>query len=121
MAAPSKEQARLGGKKSGEARRAKARLRADVRAKLKFEDAAEQVAGVLVQAALGQGKFERLDAKEQAQFAVKVLEYAVGRPRPTEPASQSEEPTGGVHIVLGGPQGDLIPDPPEAAREQAVG
>lgn len=79
-----RELGRIGGKKSGETRRAKKAVRADARAKAAFERSAEELANVLINAALGRGEFSRLDPEKKAQFAQKALEYAVGRPRPLE-------------------------------------
>jgi hypothetical protein len=69
----------------------RAALRADLRAKAKFEDSAEKLAQVIIDAALGNGDFKALNPRERATFAVKGLEYAVGRPRPTEPTEHPEE------------------------------
>lgn len=74
-----------GGKASAVARAKKAAIRADVRARATFEKAAEQMANVIIEAALGRGDFAVLDPKERAQFALKALEYGVGRPRQQDP------------------------------------
>lgn len=75
------ERGRAGGKASAEARRAKKLLAADLRARKKFEDSAEELAQQLLDAAFGRGVFGALDPKERAQYTVKALEYATGRPR----------------------------------------
>ena len=77
---------RAGGLASGEARRAKRALSADLRAREKFEDAAEELATQLLDAAMGRGIFSALDPKERADYAVKALGYAMGRPRQLEKA-----------------------------------
>lgn len=82
----------------------RATLRADLRAKAKFEDQAERLAQVIIDAALGNGDFKNLMPRERATFAVKGLEYAVGRPRPTEPTE---------HLSEQGP-GLTFETPPEA-------
>lgn len=106
---PSREASRLGGLRSAETRRRKAKLRADLLAKVKFEQAAERLAQVLIDAALGEGDFARLDPKDRVNFAVKALEYGVGRPRPLDTTSQEvEEPQRGISFTIGSPQGDLI-------------
>ena len=108
---PDREAARRGGKASGETRRRKAQLRGDVAAKEKFEAAAGELAGVLIAAALGKDGFAKLDPKDRATFAIKALEHAIGRPRQVEPAApETDDQRGGLHIVVGGPQGDLIGD-----------
>lgn len=114
---PTKEQARLGGLKSAETRKKKAELRADLRARLKFEQVAEKMAEVIIDAALGQGDFEKLDPKERAQFALKALEYGVGRPRQTDASGPppEEKKDEGLHFIIGSPQGELI------AQEQPDG
>ena len=61
------------------------RFTAAARAQLAFEDATEDMAAVIIRAAKGTGKFKDLLPKEQAQFALKVLEYGVGRPQTRQP------------------------------------
>lgn len=97
------EEAREMGRK-GAAQTAKARaehkrradLRADLRAKAKFEDKAEALAQVIIDAALGNGDFKALNPRERATFAVKGLEYAVGRPRPTEATERPDDMATGL-------------------------
>ena len=81
------------------AREKKKQVRADLRAKAKFEDQAERFAQVIIDAALGNGDFKALNPRERAGFALKGLEYAVGRPRPTEPSEHLTESTPGLTFV----------------------
>lgn len=118
---PSPEAASRGGKASAQTRRKNANQRADVRARRKFEQAAERAAAVLIQAALGEGEFKELEPGERAKFAIKVLEYGVGRPRtvdPPEPPQTKQE--AGLHISVGAPQGDFIqtPEADDAVQER---
>ncbi len=94
---------RKGGLKSGQARAEKAAQRADLRARLLFENQAERVAQELLNAALGEGEWSRdgqpiLDAKERVAILKTCLEYGVGRPRPQDPkdpqGTNDEAPTG---------------------------
>ena len=93
-----RETGRQGGLKSAETRRAKAAMRADLKARQKFVDAAEEVAQELLDAALGKGRWAGngkgplLDAKERAGLLKTCLEYGVGRPRPQDPMSVDEGP-----------------------------
>lgn len=100
---PDREAARRGGQKSAQIRKEQARLKADARARLRFENATEKMAELLIEAALGEGVFSRLDPKDRANFAVKVLEYGMGRPRQ---ADRAEEPkpidAGGIAFAPGG-------------------
>jgi hypothetical protein len=100
-----------GGKASAAARRKKAEVRADLRARATFEEAADKMAQVIVSAALGTGDFARLDPKERAQFALKALEYGVGRPRQQDPNPIQTDV---------GPQGLAFtaPEDPDAIRER---
>lgn len=108
----SKEDAAKGGRASAEARRRKKALAADVKAKKAFENAADKMAQILINAALGEGEFARLEPKDRAQFAQKVLEYAVGRPRQADPtAPEQEAPKGGLSFTIGAPQGDMVAHP----------
>lgn len=109
----SREDSVAGGKRSGEVRRAKSLMKADQRAKQKFESAAEQMADILIRAALGKGEFSRIEPKDRAQFAQKVLEYAVGRPRQAavEQEAPEAEAKGGISFTIGAPQGDMVAHP----------
>lgn len=107
-----------GGRASAEARRKKKVIRADLLAKAKFEGRAEDMANVLIQAALGQGDFARLDPKERAQFALKVLEYGLGRPRAMEPAmAEPVETVSGLSFGTNVPMESLDDD----SRNEAQG
>jgi hypothetical protein len=88
-----KERARRGGIKSGETRRAKAKVRADLRARQLFVEDAEALAQEMLDAAHGRGKFSTLDPKERAALLKTCLEYAVGRPRPQDPLARDDEDT----------------------------
>jgi hypothetical protein len=114
------EQAQLGGRRSAEARARRRNLNAEVRALERFERASEQMAELLINAALGKAGFENLSSKDRAGFAVKCLEYGVRRPRQTtEPQTPVVEPVQqGLHFDVGpapgasdfavtGPQGDV--------------
>lgn len=89
---------KLGGVKSGAARRAKAKLRGDLKAREKFLGKAELLADQLLQAAFGQGMFDGLDAKDRLAATKLCLEYGVGRPRqaeaPEAPAPEARPQTG---------------------------
>jgi hypothetical protein len=86
-----KELGALGGTTSGGVRRARKRLRADLRAREVLASRAEELARELLKAALGQGPYAHLDAKDRAGFVVKALEYGVGRPRQVDPAPEPIE------------------------------
>lgn len=109
---PLTDEARAKGREvAAENRIRRENLAAEVRALEMFERAAPAMAKVLIDAAQGRSGFERLSPKERAAFAVKVLEYGVGRPRttpdvpgPTEAAAQAQ----GLHFGVGSPQGDLL-------------
>lgn len=80
-----RELGRRGGQASAAARAERAKLRQDVLAKARFEQAADDMAKVIIDAAMGREDFAQLAPKERAMFALKALEYGVGRPRPSEP------------------------------------
>ena len=93
-----REAARRGGLKSGETRRAKAAMRADLKARQLFVNAAEEVAQELLDAALGKGRWAQgegalLDPRERAGLLKTCLEYGVGRPRPQDPMAVDQEET----------------------------
>lgn len=91
------ESGRKAGLASAQARRKKKDIRADLRARAKFEQSAEDLASVLIQAALGKDEFKNLSPKERAVFAIKALEYGVGKPRQVEPGQMQEtEPAAGL-------------------------
>lgn len=100
-----REMGKKGGKKSAHTRaiRAaeKAALDASQSARDTFQQRAEDLAKVLIDAALGRGDFAQLAPKDRAGFAVRALEYGVGRPRPMteEPPPSAPEP--GLHFELG--------------------
>lgn len=94
-----KERGAAGGRASAESRRAHKALAADLKARKKFEDAAEQLADKLLDAALGRGQFDGLDPSEQAKYVIKALEYGLGRPRQLdrqEPDEPQDVPSDGV-------------------------
>lgn len=85
------ERARRGGIASGKTRAAKAKLRDDLKARMLFVEAAEELAQEMLDAALGRGAFASLDPKERAGLLKTCLEYAVGRPRPQDPLARDDE------------------------------
>lgn len=90
------ERARRGGIASGKARAAKAKVREDLKARMLFVEAAEELATEMLDAALGRGEWNRngaslLDAKERAGLLKTCLEYAVGRPRPQDPLARDAD------------------------------
>ena len=91
-----RELGRKGGQASAAARAERAKLRQDVLAKARFEQAADDMAKVIIDAAMGKDDFKVLSPKERAMFALKALEYGVGRPRPSEPEAPEvvEQQTG---------------------------
>jgi len=93
------------------AREKKKQVRADLRAKAKFEDSAEKFAQVIIDAALGNGDFKALNPRERAQFALKGLEYAVGRPRPTEPTEHAEDQGPGLTFQTPVETKDAVQEP----------
>lgn len=103
-----------GGKASAAARRKKAEVRADLRARATFEEAADKMAQVIIEAALGRGDFERLDPKERAQFALKALEYGVGRPRQQDPNPLPHQDSGPQGLTF------VPPEDPNAIRESGT-
>lgn len=109
---------RAGGLKSGEARRAKAALRKDLRARQVFVENADAVAKALVDAALGRGDFEALDPKERLGPMKTVLEMGVGRARAQDAAEleDDEEEKQGIRFGVRQADGDVQPeeDPDDA-------
>lgn len=96
-------------------------MTAEVKAIDRFEQASEKMAQVVINAALGIEGFEKLSPKERAGFAVKVLEYGVGRPRQAEaPMPPEAAAAQGLHFGVGGPQGELIGDQPPAIEPSPV-
>lgn len=88
-------------------------MTAEVKAIDRFEQASEKMAQVIINAALGIEGFEKLSVKERAGFALKVLEYGVGRPRQAEaPMPPEAAAAQGLHFGVGSPQGELIGDQP---------
>lgn len=85
------ERNRRAGKRSGEVRRAKAELREDLKARMLFVEAAEELAREMLDAAMGRGVYAALDPKERAGLLKTCLEYAVGRPRPQDPLARDED------------------------------
>lgn len=108
-----KEAGRIGGKKGAETRARRAEIKADVRAREKFEQASDQLAQVLIDAALGHKGYERLDPKERAALAIKCLEYGIGRPRPMTDQPTIAAPQEGLHFDVGPP-----PEPPKPTDEE---
>ena len=86
-----RELGRKGGRASGAARAERAKLRNDVLARSRFERAADDMANIIIKAAKGEGEFSALQPKERAAFALKALEYGVGRPRAADPVTPEEE------------------------------
>jgi hypothetical protein len=119
------ERGRRGGQKSGETRRARAEMRADLRARMLFVDKAEDIAKEMLAAAMGEGKFSTLDPKERASLLKTCLEYGVGRPRPQDPMSPDEdedEPKTGIRFgVAEGTEGGEDPALHEVLPEEGVG
>lgn len=124
-AAQTPEQAREAGRKGGlasaAARKRKrleaAALSADERARRKFNSKADQLAQVLIDAALGQGAFVELEPKDRVGYAVKALEYGIGRPRPmAEKPPEEEASQDGLHFTIG-----PGPEPPVETEEPGVG
>jgi hypothetical protein len=66
-------------------------LSADTTARIVFEESADEMARIIIQAAKGAGRFKGLLPKEQAQFALKALEYGIGRPRTTKEEPVTED------------------------------
>lgn len=81
---------RKGGLASAAARSERSKLRNDILARARFEQAADKMAEVIIHAALGEDDFSALSPKERAMFALKALEYGVGRPRASEPVVPEE-------------------------------
>lgn len=108
-----KEAGRIGGKKGAETRARRAEIKADVRAREKFEQASDQLAQVLIDAALGHKGYERLDPKERAALAIKCLEYGIGRPRPMTDQPTIAAPQEGLHFDVGPP-----PEAPKTGKGQ---
>ena len=119
-----RRRARAGGKKSGEVRRARAEMRADLKARMLFVDAAEEIAQEMLDAAMGRGKFSTLDPKERASLLKTCLEYGVGRPRPQDPMAaddDEDEPKTGIRfgVAEGTDEGDSAqPGEPGDVRTQ---
>lgn len=89
---------KAGGKKSAQTRQRRAAIKKDVQAREAFEEAAADLAGVVIDAALGRGDYAKLDPKDRANFAVKGLEWGVGRPRAVTDEPVSTEPQVGLHF-----------------------
>lgn len=91
--------AREGGKARQQQRRAEKAMSSDAKARRVFEAEAEYMARELVKAAKGEGAYAELDPKERAQFALKVLEYGVGRPTQAPKRDESAaEPQSGLAV-----------------------
>jgi hypothetical protein len=86
-----REDAVKGAMAANEARRRKAALKGAVLAKEKFEKDAEKLADVLIRAALGLEEYAKLDPKDRAMFAVKALEYGIGKPSVARPEVKEPE------------------------------
>jgi hypothetical protein len=128
---PTPEQARLGGIKSGETRRAKAEKKAEARALELFAGASEELAQELLDAALGRGNWGQggnalLDPKERSSLLKTCLEYAVGRPRPmAAPAESAPEADTERKGIAFGVKAPVVPLPhsaevAEAERQRAA-
>jgi hypothetical protein len=86
-----KEDAVKGAMAANEVRRRKAALKGSVLAKEKFEKDADKLADVLIRAALGLEEYAKLDPKDRAMFAVKALEYGIGKPSVARPEVKEPE------------------------------
>jgi hypothetical protein len=96
-----RELGRQGGKASAAARAERKKLRHDVLAKNRFEQAADDMAEILLAAAKGEGEYSQLSPKDRATFALKALEYGIGRPRPSEPdAPEVQEQQAGLAFAV---------------------
>ena len=89
-----RENAKEMGQRGAEARRQKAKQRAeisaDARAREVLASNAEALARELLNAALGRGDYaEELKPRDRMQAVIKALEWGIGRPTP---ASPPEEP-----------------------------
>ncbi len=85
-----KELGRAGGLASAAKRAERAAQRKEILAQARFQEAADDMAAIIIEAAKGHKDFKALSPKDRAQFAVKALEYGVGRPRGVEPAAPEE-------------------------------
>lgn len=120
-----KERARRGGIKSGETRRAKAKLRADFQARQLFVDKATVVAQEMLDAALGQGTWAKegvalLDPRERAGLLKVCLEYGVGRPRPQDPLDTEPDEDGPKAGIGFGTREDLNAEASSDGQEEGV-
>lgn len=81
------ELGRLGGKKSAQVRRANAAKPKDIDW---FRSKSPEFLQELYLAATGQGKYERLSAREQLQAVSEALKYSEGRPTQMKPKPETE-------------------------------
>ena len=86
-----KELGRKGGLASAAARADRAKMKSDVQAKNRFEQAADEMAELLLKAAKAQGRFKDISPDKQVAAILKSLEYGVGRPRQADPVSPEEK------------------------------
>jgi hypothetical protein len=117
-----REAGREGGKKSGAARRAKAKLRGDLKAREKFLGQAEGLATQMLDAAFGRGLFDGLDPKERLAATKLCLEYGIGRPRQADAppeAAPAERPQTGLAFRVGEKPADSAPFPVDEGDGQA--
>lgn len=107
------EAGRKGGTVSGQVRRAKAQTRKALEAQTslamqEFESEAVEMARIVISAAKGQGEFKRLSPKERAGYALKALEFGIGRPRQGEARKGEEKPQEPGLSFKASPQGDFL-------------
>ena len=93
-----REMAKKGGKAAAEKARARAALTSNELAKVVLDGNAELAAKVLVEAM----NDVELPTKERAEIAKRILEYAIGRPRISEPtkteSEDDKEPSGPIEF-----------------------
>lgn len=118
-----KEAGRRGGIVSGEVRRAKAARRKEQEqqvslAQERFDSEAEEMAVIVLRAAKGMGEFVDLRPSQRAQYALKALEYSLGRPRQGEKKGEEKAQEPGLSFKAS-PQGDFLPkeEGADAVRE----
>ena len=68
---------------------------------MRFEQNADKMAQVVIAAALGKGVYAKLSPKDRAMFALKALDYGIGRARASEaPVQQSITPQQGLTFTV---------------------
>lgn len=86
------ESAAEAGKRSGEARRRRASLSPEERAREAIAAKSDRLVAELVNAALGEGDFVELKLETRVSALTRLLEWQLGRPASVKPKESEEAP-----------------------------